>query len=160
MKYDINAKYDVVVPSDVFADEPTVHAGYARASVELTFEEGQEARVGTVIEYDPVAMTAVLSETGIPTVDTDNKIGIFFGRDVRVDAAHFERLYASEEIDGATVKVVVITRGDGSGQVSPSFLDFAGTDFYTLTETQQDDFRAHLEQEMRMKFVKQQKRVV
>lgn len=159
MKYDINAKYDVVVPSDVFADEPTVHAGYARASVELTFTADQSARVGTIVEYDPVAMTAVLSETGIPEVET-NKIGIFFGRDVRVDAGHFERLYASEEIDGETVKVVVITRGDGSGQVSPSFLDFAGTDFYTLTEAQQDAFRAHLEQEMRMKFVKQQKRVV
>ena len=163
MKYDLNKKHRVVVPSDVFAAEPSNAAGWARSTIKLTLTAGQIARVGSIIEYDPITMEGTLSATGIP-VNPDNKIGVFFGRDVLVDPTHFERLVASFELDAvngvAEVAVVVIARGDGSGQISPSFLDFAGTDFYSLTVEQQAAFRAHVEQELRFKFIKQQKRVV
>lgn len=158
-KYDLNAKHRFVVPSDVFAAEPSNPAGYARSKIKLTFTTGQKARVGTVIEYDPVTMEGTLSATGAP-VTAGNKIAVFFGRDVLVDPTHFERLVASFELDGDEVDAIVISRGDGSGQISPSFLDFAGTDFYTLTAPQQSAFKALVEQELRMKFIKQQKRRV
>lgn len=158
MKYDLNQKHRVVVPSDVFAAEPSNAAGYARSTVKLAFTAGQTARVGSVIEYDPITMEATLSATGAPVTE-GNKIGVFFGRDVLVDPSHFERLVASQALDGDEVEVVIIARGDGSGQISPSFLDFAGTDYYTLTTDQQAAFRALVEQELRLKFIKQQKRI-
>ena len=162
MKYDLNKKHRVVVPSDVFAAEPSNAAGWARTKVKLTLTAGQVARVGTVIEYDPITLEATLSTTGIPA--DGKKVGIFFGRDALVDPTHFERLVASFELDAvggvAEVEVVLIARGDGSGQVSPSYLDFAGTDYYTLATDAQAAFKAHLEQELRFKFIKQQKRVV
>lgn len=159
MKYDLNKNYRVVVPSDVFAAEPSNAAGWARSTVHLTLTADQVARVGSVIEYDPVTMEGTLSATGAPVTD-GNKIGVFFGRDVLVDPTHFERLVASFALDGAEVDVVIIARGDGSGQISPSFLDFDGTDFYSLTQPQRDAFRALVEQELRFKFIKQQKRIV
>lgn len=159
MKYDLNQKHRVVVPSDVFAAEPSNAAGWARSTIKLTLTAGQEARVGSIIEYDPVTLEGTLSETGAPVTD-GNKIAVFFGRDALVNPTHFERLVASYALDGASVDVVAITRGDGSGQISPSFLDFDGTDYYTLTSSQQADFKALVEQELRFKFIKQQKRVV
>lgn len=159
MKYDLNQKHRVVVPSDVFAAEPSNAAGWARSTIKLTLTAGQEARVGSIIEYDPVTLEGTLSETGAPVTD-GNKIAVFFGRDALVNPTHFERLVASYALDGASVDVVAITRGDGSGQISPSFLDFDGTDYYTLTASQQADFKALVEQELRFKFIKQQKRVV
>lgn len=158
-KYDLNAKHRIVTQSDVFAAEPSNAAGYARSKVKLTFTSGQVARVGSVIEYDPVTMEGTLSATGAPVVAT-NKIGVFFGRDVLVNPIHFEHLIASQALDGDEVEVVIISRGDGSGQISPSFLDFAGKDFYTLSAPEQNAFRALVEQELRMKFIKQQKRIV
>jgi len=157
MKYDLNKRHRFVVPSDVFGAEPSNAAGYARSTVHLNFTAGQEARVGSVIEYDPITMEATLSATGAPVTD-GNKIAVFFGRDVLVDPVHFEHLVATQALDGDKVDVVVMARGDGSGQIFPSFLDFAGKDFYSLTPEQKDAFRAYVEQELRFKFIKQQKR--
>ena len=156
MKLDLNAKHRVVTPSQVFQAEPSNPAGYARTSITLTLTAGQVARVGTVIEYDPVTLTGSINTTGAP-VDPDNKLGVFFGRDVLVDPSHFERLVASHALDGASVEVVIISRGDGSGAISPTYLDFGGSDFYSLTTTVQNQFRAYVEQVLRMKFIKQQK---
>ena len=156
MRFDLNSKHRVVTPSQVFQAEPSNPAGYARTTITLTLTADQVARVGSVIEYDPVALTGTLNATGAPVVP-ENKLGIFFGRDVLVDPTHFERLVASHDLDGATVKVTLITRGDGSGAISPTYLDFAGTDFWSLSGTAQAEFRAYVEQTLRMKFIKQQK---
>lgn len=156
MKFDLNQKHRYITPSQVFQSEPSNPAGYARTTITLTLTAGQVARVGSVIEYDPVTLTGTLNATGAP-VNPDNKLGVFFGRDVLVDPTHFERLVASYALDGATVKVTMITRGDGSGAISPTYLDFAGNDFYSLSTTVQAEFRAYVEHTLRMKFIKQQK---
>lgn len=155
MRFDLNQKYSVVVPSQVFQSEPYNAAGYARTKIKLTLTAGQVARVGTVIEYDPVTKAGKINTTGTPT--GSNKLAVFYGRDVLTNPSHFERLVASYELDGAEVEIVAINKGDGSGAISPTYLDFGGTDFYTLSSGAQAAFKAYVEETLRMKFIRQQK---
>ena len=168
--YNLNAIHDIVRPSDVFGAEPTNAAGYARKSVNLKLTDGQEARCGTLIAVDHLTGEGTLLDAAALEVIATNpttaftsateSIGIFFKRDALVDPIHFEHLKASHKLDGESSKVVLIMRGDGSGQVSPSYLDASGTDFYSLSKNVQDFLQIYFEQVARFKWIKQQKRVV
>lgn len=117
----------LIIPTDVFGAEPSTDAGYAREVVTLTLASGDTVNVGRLVVIDDVektarfAVAADIEATG--AVVTTTRLGIFLGRDLNTNGAgHRSYLEASFAEDGATVNVVVIDRGYGSGQVAEGYL--------------------------------------
>ena len=117
----------LIIPTDVFGAEPSTDAGYAREVVTLTLASGDTVNVGRLLVIDDVektarfAVAADIEATG--EVVTTTRLGIFLGRDLNTNGAgHRSYLEASFAEDGASVNVVVIDRGYGSGQVAEGYL--------------------------------------
>lgn len=118
---DLNAE---IIPTDVFGAEPTTDAGYAREVVTLTLASGDTVNVGRLIVVDDVEQTATLAVEA-DLIDPTKRLAIFLGRDLNTNGTGFRtHLEASFANDGASVKVVVIDRGWGSGQVAEGYLHF------------------------------------
>jgi hypothetical protein len=119
----------LIIPTDVFGAEPSTDAGYAREVVALTLASGDTVNVGRLLVINDVEKTARFAvaadvfDTVGGTVVTTTRLGIFLGRDLNTNGAgHRSYLEASFTEDGATVNVVVIDRGYGSGQVAEGYL--------------------------------------
>ena len=112
----------LIEPSDVFGAEPSTDAGYARETFTLTLVSGDVVNTGRILVLDYVEKTATLA-TPTTAIGANAKLGVFYGADLKTNGTgtriNFEVDFAK---DGATVQVVAITRGDGSGQVSEGYL--------------------------------------
>ena len=151
-----------IIPTDVFGAEPSTDAGYAREVVTLTLEDGDTVNVGRLLVIDSVEKTATFA-VAADASDPLKRLGIFLARDLKTNGTgHRSYLEASFARDGATLDVVVIDRGDGSGQVAEGYLHFdnitekAGF-FHNQTAEVQKALRAKLKLENRFKLQRQTK---
>ena len=112
----------LIEPSDVFGAEPSTDAGYARETFTLTLASGDVVNTGRILVLDYVGKTATLA-TATTAIDANAKLGVFYGADLKTNGAGTRiNLEVDFAKDGATVQVVAITRGDGSGQVNEGYL--------------------------------------
>ena len=112
----------LIEPSDVFGAEPSTDAGYARETFTLTLVSGDVVNTGRILILDYVEKTATLA-TPTTAIGADAKLGVFYGADLKTNGTGTRiNLEVDFAKDGATVQVVAITRGDGSGQVSEGYL--------------------------------------
>ena len=113
----------LIEPSDVFGAEPSTDAGYARETFALTLVSGDVVNTGRILVLDYVGKTATLATAANVAIGSNEQLGVFYGADLKTNGTgtriNFEVDFAK---DGATVQVVAITRGDGSGQVSEGYL--------------------------------------
>ena len=140
-----------VVPSDVFGYEVNTDVGYGRET--FTIDVGATpVRVGSVFVVDYATMTAVPADG--TTVTATSQLGVFVGRDLPTNPA------TSQDFDRLTMtadgKGVLIVKGDGSGTLKKGYLDFAGTQYYALTATQQKTIDTAFTTLNRFKMVEQQ----
>lgn len=113
-----------IIPTDIFGAEPTTDAGYAREVITLTLASGDVVNCGRLIVIDDVEKTGKLA-TAVDLVDATKRLSIFLGRDLKTNGEGVRGyLTANFADDGAAVKVVVIDRGWGSGQVAKGYLHF------------------------------------
>lgn len=113
---------DLIEPSDVFGAEPSTDAGYARETFTLTLASGDVVNTGRILVLDHVGKTATLA-TAATAIGVAAKLGVFYGADLKTNGTGTRtNLEVGFAKDGATVQVVAITRGDGSGQVSEGYL--------------------------------------
>ena len=109
-----------------------------------------------------VKNTAVFA-TPADASDATKRLAIFLGRDLKTNGTgHRSYLEASFEKDGAKVKVVVIDRGFGSGQVAEGYLHFGNIDtpanfYHNQTEAVQKALKAKLKLENGFKIQRQVK---
>ncbi len=140
-----------VVPSDVFGYEVNTDVGYGRET--FTIDVGATpVRVGSVFVVDYATMTAVPANG--TTVTATSQLGVFVGRDLPTNPAtaqDFDRLTMTADGKG-----VLIVKGDGSGTLKKGYLDFAGTQYYKLTATQQKTIDTAFTTLNRFKMVEQQ----
>lgn len=140
-----------VVPSDVFGYEVNTDVGYGRET--FTIDVGATpVRVGSVFVVDYATMTAVPADG--TTVTATSQLGVFVGRDLPTNPAtaqDFDRLTMTADGKG-----VLIVKGDGSGILKKGYLDFAGTQYYVLTATQQKTIDTAFTTLNRFKMVEQQ----
>lgn len=140
-----------VVPSDVFGYEVNTDVGYGRET--FTIDVGAtRVRVGSVFVVDYATMTAVPANGA--TVTATSKLGVFVGRDLPTNPAtaqDFDRLTMTADGKG-----VLIVKGDGVGTLKKGYLDFAGAQYYALTETQQKTIDTAFTTLNRFKMVEQQ----
>ena len=140
-----------VVPSDVFGYEVNTDVGYGRET--FTIDVGATpVRVGSVFVVDYATMTAVPADGTIVTATS--LLGVFVGRDLPTNPAtaqDFDRLTMTADGKG-----VLIVKGDGSGILKKGYLDFAGTQYYALTATQQKTIDTAFTTLNRFKMVEQQ----
>ena len=151
-----------IIPTDVFGAEPSTDAGYAREVVTLTLADGDTVNVGRLLVIDSVEKTATFA-VAADASDSTKQLGIFLARDLKTNGTgHRSYLEASFARDGATLDVVVIDRGYGSGQVAEGYLHFdnitekAGF-FHNQTEAVQKALRAKLKLENGFKLQRQTK---
>lgn len=146
-----NMTSPVVVPSDVFGWEDNTDVGYARET--FTIDVGATpVRVGSVFVVDYATMTATPADGTAVTATTD--LGVFVGRDLPTNPAtaqDFENLTMTADGKG-----VLIVKGDGRGILKKGYLDFAGTQYYALTPTQQKTIDTAFTKLNRFKMVEQQ----
>lgn len=153
---------DLIEPSDVFGAEPSTDAGYARETFTLTLVSGDVVNTGRILVLDYVEKTATL---GTPTtaIGANAKLGVFYGADLKTNGTGTRiNLEVDFAKDGATVQVVAITRGDGSGQVSEGYLHLGNAtvpaSFYqNQTLATRKALRAKLITENRFKVLKSTK---
>lgn len=144
-----------VVPSDVFGYEVNTDEGYGRET--FTIDVGaataeKPVRVGSVFVVDYATMTAVPADG--TTVTATSQLGVFVGRDLPTNPAtaqDFDRLTMTADGEG-----VLIVKGDGRGTLKKGYLDFAGTQYYALTPTQQQTIDTAFTTLNRFKMVEQQ----
>ena len=114
---------NLIEPSDVFGAEPSTDAGYARETFTLTLVSGDVVNTGRILVLDYVEKTATLATEANVAVGSNATLGVFYGADLKTNGigtrSNLEVDFAK---DGATVQVVAITCGDGSGQVSEGYL--------------------------------------
>ena len=140
-----------VVPSDVFGYEVNTDVGYGRETFTITVG-ATPVRVGSVFVVDYATMTAVPTDGA--TVTATSQLGVFVGRDLPTNPAtaqDFDRLTMTADGKG-----VLIVKGDGSGTLKKGYLDFAGTQYYALTATQQKTIDTAFTTLNRFKMVEQQ----
>ena len=140
-----------VVPSDVFGYEVNTDVGYGRETFTITVG-ATPVRVGSVFVVDYATMTATPADGA--TVTATSQLGVFVGRDLPTNPAtaqDFDRLTQTADGDG-----VLIVKGDGRGILKRGYLDFAGTQYYALTETQRKTIDAAFTTLNRFKMVDQQ----
>ena len=159
---------DLIEPSDVFGAEPSTDAGYARETFTLTLVSGDVVNTGRILVLDYVEKTATLGTptTATATVATngaDTKLGVFYGADLKTNGTGTRTNHEVDFAkDGATVQVVVVTHGDGSGQVSEGYLHLGNAtvpaSFYqNQTLATRKALRAKLITENRFKVLKSTK---
>lgn len=146
-----NMTSPVVVPSDVFGWEVNTDVGYGRET--FTIDVGATpVRVGSVFVVDYATMTATPADG--TAVTATSQLGVFVGRDLPTNPAtaqDFERLTMTADGKG-----VLIVKGDGRGILKKGYLDFAGTQYYALTPTQQQTIDTAFTTLNRFKMVEQQ----
>ena len=153
---------DLIEPSDVFGAEPSTDAGYARETFTLTLASGDVVNTGRILVLDYVGKTATLA-TATTAIGAGAKLGVFYGADLKTNGAGTRsNLEVDFAKDGATVQVVAITRGDGSGQVSEGYLHLGNAtvpaSFYqNQAEATRKALRAKLITENRFKVLKSTK---
>lgn len=153
---------DLIEPSDVFGAEPSTDAGYARETFTLTLASGDVVNTGRILVLDYVEKTATLA-TETTAIGADAKLGVFYGADLKTNGTGTRiNLEVDFAKDGATVQVVAITRGDGSGQVSEGYLHLGKAtvpaSFYqNQAEATRKALRAKLITENRFKVLKSTK---
>lgn len=159
----------LIIPTDVFGAEPSTDAGYAREVVTLTLSSGDTVNVGRLLVVDDVAKTARFAvaadvyDADEEELVTTTRLAIFLGRDLNTNGAgHRSYLEASFAEDGATVNVVVIDRGYGSGQVAEGYLHLGAATatasfFHNQTADVQKAIRAKLKLENGFKMQRQVK---
>lgn len=114
---------DLIEPSDVFGAEPSTDAGYARETFTLTLVSGDVVNTGRILVLDYVEKTATLATAANVAIGSTTKLGVFYGADLKTNGTGTRiNLEVDFAKDGATVQVVAITCGDGSGQVSEGYL--------------------------------------
>ena len=143
----------IIKPSDVFGYEVNTDVGYGRETFNITgATTAKPVRVGTVFVVDYATMTATPADGA--TVTTTSQLGVFVGRDLPTNpttSQDFARL--TQTADG---KGVLIVKGDGRGILKRGYLDFAGTQYYALTETQRKTIDTAFTTLNRFKMVDQQ----
>ena len=153
---------DLIEPSDVFGAEPSTDAGYARETFTLTLVSGDVVNTGRILILDYVEKTATLG-TPATAIGADAKLGVFYGADLKTNGTGTRtNLEVDFAKDGATVQVVVVTHGDGSGQVSEGYLHLGNAtvpaSFYqNQTLATRKALRAKLITENRFKVLKSTK---
>ena len=152
----------LIEPSDVFGAEPSTDAGYARETFTLTLASGDVVNTARILVLDYVGKTATLA-TATTAIGANAKLGVFYGADLKTNGAGTRtNLEVDFAKDGATVQVVAITRGDGSGQVSEGYLHLGNAtvpaSFYqNQAEATRKALRAKLITENRFKVLKSTK---
>ena len=153
---------NLIEPSDVFGAEPSTDAGYARETFTLTLVSGDVVNTGRVLVLNYVEKTATLA-TPATAIVADAKLGVFYGADLKTNGTGTRtNLEVDFAKDGATVQVVVVTHGDGSGQVSEGYLHLGNAtvpdSFYqNQTLATRKALRAKLITENRFKVLKSTK---
>lgn len=153
---------DLIEPSDVFGAEPSTDAGYARETFALTLVSGDVVNTGRILVLDYAEKTATLA-TPTTAIGANAKLGVFYGADLKTNGTGTRtNLEVDFAKDGARVKVVAITRGDGSGQVSEGYLHLGKAtvpaSFYqNQAEATRKALRAKLITENRFKVLKSTK---
>ena len=141
----------IIKPSDVFGYEVNTDVGYGRET--FTIDVGTTpVRVGSVFVVDYATMTATPADG--TTVTATSQLGVFVGRDLPTNPAtaqDFDRL--TQTADG---KGVLIVKGDGRGILKRGYLDFAGKQYYSLTEQQRKTIDTAFTTLNRFKMVDQQ----
>ena len=148
-----NLNPTIIKPSDVFGYEVNTDVGYGRETFNITgATTAKPVRVGSVFVVDYANMTATPADG--TTVTATSQLGVFVGRDLPTNPAtsqDFDRL--TQTADG---KGVLIIKGDGRGILKRGYLDFAGTQYYALTETQRKTIDTAFTTLNRFKMVDQQ----
>lgn len=148
-----------IIPSDVFGDEPTTNAGYARGTYTLTLASGDVVHTGRALILNEVEKTATLADD-TTAIAKASQLGIFYGANPRTNGtagrSNFEVSFAN---NGATYDVVAITHGDGSGQVYQGWLHIGASTapasfFHNKSKAIQKALTAKLTLENRFKVVK------
>ena len=154
---------NLIEPSDVFGAEPSTDAGYARETFTLTLVSGDVVNTGRILVLDYVEKTATLATAANLATGSTAELGVFYGADLKTNGTGTRiNLEVDFAKDGATVQVVAITRGDGSGQVSEGYLHLGNAtvpaSFYqNQAETTRKALRAKLITENRFKVLKSTK---
>ena len=154
---------DLIEPSDVFGAEPSTDAGYARETFTLTLVSGDVVNTGRILVLDYVEKTATLATAANLAIGSTAELGVFYGADLKTNGTGTRiNLEVDFAKDGATVQVVAITRGDGSGQVSEGYLHLGNAtvpaSFYqNQAKTTRKALRAKLITENRFKVLKSTK---
>ena len=65
-----------IIPSDVFGDEPTTNAGYARGTYTLTLASGDVVHTGRVLVLNEVKKTATLADDATAIAEA-SQLGVF-----------------------------------------------------------------------------------
>ena len=152
----------LIEPSDVFGAEPSTDTGYARETFDLILVSGDVVNTGRILVLDYVEKTATLA-TPTTAIGANAKLGVFYGADLKTNGTGTRiNLGVDFAKDGARVKVVAITRGDGSGQVSEGYLHLGKAtvpaSFYqNQAEATRKALRAKLITENRFKVLKSTK---
>ena len=146
----------IIKPSDVFGYEVNTDVGYGRETYNITGATvAKPIRVGTILVVDYLANTATpLKQTDLATLADTATLGVFVGRDLPTNPAvaqDFDRLTQVANGNG-----VAIVKGDGRGILKRGYLDFAGTQYYALTETQRKTIDTAFTTLNRFKMVDQQ----
>jgi hypothetical protein len=145
-----------VVPSDVFGYEVNTDLGYGRESFAITVSPATKVKVGTILEVDYAAKTAVAIAAPASAVDAAalGDLVVFVGRDLSTNPSTLQ------DFDSLTMTAngvgVGIARGDGRGVLKKGYLDFAGTQFYSLADDIQAAVVAKFTTENRFKVLDQQ----
>ena len=154
---------DLIEPSDVFGAEPSTDAGYARETFTLTLVSGDVVNTGRILVLDYAEKTATLATAANVSIGSNAELGVFYGADLKTNGTGTRiNLEVGFAKDGARVKVVAITRGDGSGQVSEGYLHLGNAtvpaSFYqNQAEATRKALRAKLITENRFKVLKSTK---
>ena len=151
-----NLNPTIIKPSDVFGYEVNTDVGYGRETFNITgATTAKPVRVGTILVVDYLANTATpLKQTDLATLSDTATLGVFVGRDLPTNPAvaqDFDRLTQVANGNG-----VAIVKGDGRGILKRGYLDFAGTQYYALTETQRKTIDTAFTTLNRFKMVDQQ----
>ena len=154
---------NLIEPSDVFGAEPSTDAGYARETFTLTLVSGDVVNTGRILVLDYVEKTATLATAANLAIGSTAKLGVFYGADLKTNGTGTRTNHEVDFAkDGATVQVVVVTHGDGSGQVSEGYLHLGNAtvpaSFYqNQTLATRKALRAKLITENRFKVLKSTK---
>lgn len=151
-----------IIPSDVFAAEPSTDQGYARDTYKLTLAADDVVNCGRVLILDNLDKTATLADD-TTAVDAASALGLFYGADLKTNGLPNRiNTEVSFDTDGGEVDVVVITRGDGSGLVNEGFLHIGNAStpasfYHNWTDAVQKGVRVKLTVENRFKVTRSTK---
>lgn len=150
-----NLQKTSIKPSQVFGYEAYALEGYTRETFTITVPEGQEVRVGSILELDYATKTAtvITAPTDVAGVTALKEVGVFVGRDLTTNPATYE------DFDNLSLKAngegVLIVKGDGRGTLKKGYLDLAGEQYYSLPDAVIKAFDAKFTLENRFKMVEQ-----